>query len=559
MPAPDFFQVITWECKADYENSKRHQDSVCWRRHLMPNEKVLREEGAALAKELLRMDHITKVFPGVKALDNVNLSVEEGEIHALVGENGAGKSTLMNVLSGIYPYGTYEGDIVYEGEVCKFQKIKDSEKKGIVIIHQELALVPQMSIGENMFIGNERGTKNAINWNETYSEADKYLKMVGLSESSHVLIKDIGTGKQQLVEIAKALAKHAKLLILDEPTSSLNETDSRALLDLMLEFKKQGMTMIIISHKLNEVVYVADKITVIRYGSTVETMDCHSTKIDEDRIIRGMVGRELTNRFPKREGVAIGDINLEVKDWTVHHPLYTERKVVDGVNFNVRKGEVVGIYGLMGAGRTELAMSIFGKSYGSEVTGTLTINGQEVSLKDPRAAIEAKIAYVTEDRKGNGLVLSNPIRVNTSLANMKGVSDRGIIDQDKEYQVADEYREKLSTKTPSVEQNVGNLSGGNQQKVLLAKWMFTDPDILILDEPTRGIDVGAKYEIYCIINDLVKAGKSVVMISSELPEVLGMSDRIYIMNEGRFVGELNAAEATQELIMTSILQSGRGE
>ncbi len=511
-----------------------------------------------MAKELLRMDHITKTFPGVKALDNVNLSVEEGEIHALVGENGAGKSTLMNVLSGIYPYGTYEGDIIYNGEVCKFQNIKDSEGKGIVIIHQELALVPQMSIGENMFLGNERGKKNAINWNETYGEADKYLKMVGLSESSRVLIKDIGTGKQQLVEIAKALAKHAKLLILDEPTSSLNETDSRALLDLMLEFKKQGMTMIIITHKLNEVVYVSDKITVIRDGSTVETLDCHNMEIDEDRIIRGMVGREITNRFPKREHIEKGEINMEVDNWTVHHPLYTERKVVDNVNLNVRKGEVVGIYGLMGAGRTELAMSIFGKSYGSGISGTLKINGKVVDLKNPRAAIDAKIAYVTEDRKGNGLVLSNTIKVNTSLANMNGVSEKGVIDKDKEYQVAVEYKDKLNTKTPSVEQNVGNLSGGNQQKVLLAKWMCTDPDILILDEPTRGIDVGAKYEIYCIINDLVREGKSVIMISSELPEVLGMSDRIYIMNEGKFVGELNAEEASQELIMSSILQSGKG-
>ncbi len=503
------------------------------------------------------MKNITKTFPGVKALDNVNLEVEEGEIHALVGENGAGKSTLMNVLSGIYPYGTYEGDIIYNGEVCKFQKIKDSESRGIVIIHQELALVPQMSIGENMFLGNERGKKNAINWNETYGEADKYLKMVGLSESSRVLIKDIGTGKQQLVEIAKALAKKAKLLILDEPTSSLNETDSRALLDLMLEFKKQGMTMIIISHKLNEVVYVADKITVIRDGSTVETMDCHSMKIDEDRIIRGMVGREITNRFPKRENVEIGDINMEVKGWTVHHPVYTERKVVDNVSLNVRAGEVVGIYGLMGAGRTELAMSIFGRSYGSGIAGSLKIHGREVDLKTPREAIEAGLAYVTEDRKGNGLVLSNPIRVNTSLANMKSVSERGVIDVDKEYAVAVEYKDKLKTKTPTVEQNVGNLSGGNQQKVLLAKWMFTDPDILILDEPTRGIDVGAKYEIYCIINDLVREGKSVVMISSELPEVIGMSDRIYIMNEGRFVGEISSAEATQESIMANIIQSGR--
>ena len=511
-----------------------------------------------MAKILLEMKNITKTFPGVKALDNVNLQVEEGEIHALVGENGAGKSTLMNVLSGIYPYGTYEGDIVYDGEVCKFQTIKDSEKKGIVIIHQELALVPQMTIGENMFLGNERGKKAAINWNETYSEADKYLRMVGLSESSRVLIKDIGTGKQQLVEIAKALAKQAKLLILDEPTSSLNETDSRALLDLMLEFKKQGMTMIIITHKLNEVVYVADKITVVRDGSTIETLDKHTTTIDEDRIIKGMVGREITDRFPKRHDVKIGEVNMEVKNWTVHHPIYTEKVVVDNVNFNVKKGEVVGIYGLMGAGRTELSMSIFGRSYGSEISGELFINGKETVLKSPREAIDAKLAYVTEDRKGNGLVLSNSIKVNTSLANMNGVSSKAIIDVDKEYQVAVEYKEKLRTKTPTVEQNVGNLSGGNQQKVLLAKWMFTDPDILILDEPTRGIDVGAKYEIYCIINDLVAAGKSVVMISSELPEVIGMSDRIYIMNEGKFVGEMRSDEATQESIMACILQSGRG-
>lgn len=503
------------------------------------------------------MKNITKTFPGVKALDNVNLKVEEGEIHALVGENGAGKSTLMNVLSGIYPYGTYEGDIIYNGEICKFNKIKDSEEKGIVIIHQELALVPYMSIGENMFLGNEQGKKNAIDWDKTYAEADKYLKMVGLTESSKTLIKEIGTGKQQLVEIAKALAKNAKLLILDEPTSSLNETDSKALLDLMLEFKKQGMTMIIITHKLNEVAYVADKITVVRDGSTIETMDKTKTEISEDRIIQGMVGRELTDRFPKRQGVKIGDINMEVDNWTVYHPLYPERKVVDNVSINVRKGEVVGIYGLMGAGRTELAMSIFGRSYGTGITGTLKLNGKEITLKNPKEAIKNKIAYVTEDRKGNGLVLTNPIKINTTLANLDSISKHKIIDKDKEYQVAEEYRAKLRTKCPSVEQNVGNLSGGNQQKVLLAKWMFTEPDVLILDEPTRGIDVGAKYEIYCIINDLVAAGKSVIMISSELPEVLGMSDRIYIMNAARIVGELKAEDASQEIIMASILKSGK--
>ena len=505
------------------------------------------------------MKNITKTFPGVKALDNVNLQVEEGEIHALVGENGAGKSTLMNVLSGVYPYGSYEGDIIYNGEVCKFHDIKQSEEKGIVIIHQELALVPYMSIGENMFLGNERGKKAAIDWDETYGQAEKYMKEVGLSESSRTLIKDIGTGKQQLVEIAKALAKNAKLLILDEPTSSLNESDSKALLDLLLKFKKDGMTCIIISHKLNEVSYVADKITVIRDGSTIETLTKGVDDFSEDRIIKGMVGREIADRFPKRHNVKIGDVSMEVKNWTVYHPIYTERKVVDNVSIKIHKGEVVGISGLMGAGRTELAKSVFGRSYGSNISGTLLLDGKEVHLKSSRDAIAHKLAYVTEDRKGDGLILSNPIKTNTTLANMAGVSNGIVIDKDKEYAVAVEYKEKLRTKCPTVEQNVGNLSGGNQQKVLLAKWMFADPDVLILDEPTRGIDVGAKYEIYCIINDLVAAGKSVIMISSELPEVLGMSDRIYVMNEGRIVGELSQEEASQEKIMSCILSSSKGE
>jgi len=514
-----------------------------------------------MSKILLEMKNIVKTFPGVKALNNVNFQVEEGEIHALVGENGAGKSTLMNVLSGIYPHGSYEGDIIYDGKVCRFSNIKDSERLGIVIIHQELALVPEMTIGENMYLGNERGFSFAINWNKTYSEADKYLRMVGLTESSKVQVKTIGTGKQQLVEIAKALAKKAKLLILDEPTSSLNEEDSRALLDLMLTFKQQGMTMIIITHKLNEVAYVADKITVLRDGATIETIDnSGSEPVSEERIIKGMVGREITNRFPKRENVQIGETALEVRNWTVHHPLYTERKVVDNVSMNVRKGEVVGIYGLMGAGRTELAMSIFGYSYGTGFKGELLLNGKTVRLKHSEAdAIKHKIAYVTEDRKGNGLVLSQSIKVNTSLANLGAISTAGVIDADREYAVAEDYRQKLRTKTPTVEQLVGNLSGGNQQKVLLAKWMFAEPDVLILDEPTRGIDVGAKYEIYCIINDLAAAGKSVVLISSELPEVLGMSDRIYIMNEARIVGEMKASEATQENIMATILSSGKGD
>ena len=504
---------------------------------------------------ILEMKNITKTFPGVRALDDVNLQVKKGSIHALVGENGAGKSTLMNVLSGIYPYGSYTGDIVYDGEICRFSHIRDSEAKGIVIIHQELALVPYMSIGENMFLGNERGKRCAIDWNQTYALADQHLKTVGLTESSRTLIRDIGVGKQQMVEIAKALAKNARLLILDEPTSSLNESDSKALLDLLLQFKKEGMTSIIISHKLNEVAYVADDITVIRDGKTIETLHKGVDEISEDRIISGMVGRELSDRFPRRKDVKIGEVSMEVEHWNVYHPLYREKKVVDDVSFHVRRGEVVGISGLMGAGRTELAMSIFGHSYGAGISGEVKIDGKPVKLRTVKEAIAHGMAYVTEDRKGNGLILSNPIRVNTTLANLKAVSKRGVINQDQEYAVSEDYRQKLHTKCTGVEQKVGNLSGGNQQKVLLAKWMFADPDILILDEPTRGIDVGAKYEIYCIINQLAAEGKSVIMISSELPEVLGMSDRIYVMNEGRMVGEFDGKDATQEGIMSCILKS----
>ncbi len=502
---------------------------------------------------MLEMKNITKTFPGVKALDNVNLIVEEGEIHALVGENGAGKSTLMNVLSGIYPYGSYDGDIVYNGEICKFKGIKDSERLGIVIIHQELALVPYLTIAENMFLGNENGKKYAIDWDITYARADELLKTVGLQESSDTLIKDIGVGKQQMVEIAKALGKNVKLLILDEPTASLNENDSRHLLDLLLEFKKNGLTSIMISHKLNEIAYVADKITILRDGSTIETLVKGRDNIDESRIVKGMVGREITDRYPKRVP-NIGEITMEVSNWTVHHPLYAERRVCDSVNFNVRKGEVVGISGLMGAGRTELAMSIFGKSYGSNISGSLKINGQEVKLNSVRQAIKTKLAYVTEDRKGDGLVLSNPLYINNSMARMEKVSSHMVIDKDKEILVAGEYKEKLNIKCPNVMQNVENLSGGNQQKVLLGKWMFADPEIMILDEPTRGIDVGAKYEIYLIINRLVAEGKSVVLISSELTEILGMSDRIFVMHEGRMIAEFPREEANQEVIMSCIMR-----
>ncbi len=513
-----------------------------------------------MGKILLEMRNITKTFPGVKALDNVNIQVQEGEIHALVGENGAGKSTLMNVLSGIYPYGSYEGDILYDGHPAQFRTIKDSERLGIVIIHQELALVPYLSIGENLFLGNERQRqRGVIDWTETYRAADEYLKMVGLHESSRSLIKDIGVGKQQLVEIAKALAKNVRLLILDEPTSSLNESESRMLLDLLLSLKREkGITSIIISHKLNEIAYVADAITVIRDGTTIETLVKGVDEITEARIIRGMVGRELTNRYPERRH-ELGEIALEVDNWTVYHPLYSERKVVDNVSLFVRRGEVVGVAGLIGAGRTELAMSVFGRAYGTKISGALKKDGRPIELHSIPHAIESGLAYVTEDRKTDGLLLGTSIKQNITLPRMEFVSDHGVIDKDKEVQAAEKYRELLHIKAPTVEQSAGNLSGGNQQKVLLGKWMFAEPDIMLLDEPTRGVDVGAKYEIYQIINHLVETGKSVIIFSSELPEILGMCDRVYVMNEGKLVAELPIAQASQEVIMNCIMQSSKGE
>lgn len=506
------------------------------------------------------MKNITKLYPGVKALDNVNLQVERGEIHALVGENGAGKSTLMNVLSGTIPHGEYTGQIIYDGKECAFSNIHDSEKLGIVIIHQELALIPELTIAENMFLGNERaGRFGRIDWGETFRQAQEQMNRVGLKEKSSVLIKDIGTGKQQLVEIAKALSKNVKLLILDEPTSSLNEEDSKMLLDMLLGFKKEGLTSIIITHKLNEVAYCADRITVLRDGATIETMDNPEHNIDEERIIRGMVGRELTNRFPAREHNVSDEVIFEARDWTVYHPVYTEKCVDSHISFKVHRGEIVGFSGLQGAGRTELAMSLFGKSYGSRISGQELINGKEVHLKNEHDAIEHGLAYATEDRKVNGLVLEDSIAWNTTMAKLSRVSHRGILDVAAENRAAQEYVKAMDTKTPSIHQQAGHLSGGNQQKVLLSKWMFAEPDVLILDEPTRGIDVGAKYEIYCIMNRMVAEGKAVVMISSELPELLGMCDRIYVMNEGRMAAEFTAEEATQEKIMSAILNAGRKE
>jgi putative multiple sugar transport system ATP-binding protein len=501
---------------------------------------------------ILEMRNITKTFPGVKALNNVNLNVRKGEIHALVGENGAGKSTLMKVLSGVYPHGSYEGEIHYSGQEQHFRDIGDSEEKGIIIIHQELALVPLLSIAENIFLGNEPAKFGIIDWHIAENRTRELLAKVGLKEDPLTLITNLGVGKQQLVEIAKALSKEVELLILDEPTASLNEKDSDALLALLLEFKAHGISSILISHKLNEVGKVADRITVLRDGATIETLD--KGEISEDRIVTSMVGRQLADRFPQREP-NIGDVVFEVKDWVVHHHIHGDRTVINGINLNVRKGEVVGIAGLMGAGRTEFAMSVFGKAYGQKISGDVLIKGKKVDVSTIGKAIDNGIAYVTEDRKTYGLNLIDHIKHNTTIAHLEGVSNNGVIDDMSELKVANEYRRKTNIRSSSIYQKTGNLSGGNQQKVVLSKWLFANPDLLILDEPTRGIDVGAKYEIYSIINQLVSEGKSVLMISSEMPELLGVCDRIYVMNQGRLVGEMPASEASQEKIMRAIIRA----
>lgn len=509
-----------------------------------------------MSEYILEMKNITKTFPGVKALNNVNLKVKQGEIHALIGENGAGKSTLMNVLSGVYPYGTYTGDIVFEDKICRFKAISDSERVGIGLIHQELALIPQLTVGENIFLRNEQVVNSIINWDRTYKNAEKLLEKVGLKCDVHTSVAELSIGQQQLVEIAKILSRNVKLLILDEPTASLNDEEAGNLLNLLLELKKEGMTCILISHKLKEVTKVSDTITVIRDGAVIETLDKNTDDISEDNIIKGMVGRQLTDRYPKRTP-KIGDVLFSVENWNVYHPTIADKKVISNVSFHVKRGEILGFAGLMGAGRTELAMSIFGKSYGTRISGKIYKNGKEVHINDVKQAIQNGIAYTTEDRKNGGLNLSGDVIQNITIAGINRLTKHKVIDSNAEIKVSEDYVKRLNIKTPSVFQKCINLSGGNQQKVVLSKWIFTSPDLLILDEPTRGIDVGAKYEIYTIMNKLVAEEKAVIFISSEMPELLGMCDRIYVVNEGRIVGELSGAEISQEAIMKCIMQSNR--
>jgi putative multiple sugar transport system ATP-binding protein len=500
-----------------------------------------------MAKTILEMANISKEFPGVKALDDVTFKVEEGQILFLVGENGAGKSTLMKVLSGVWPYGTYTGQVIIDGEVQQYKNIKDSENAGLAIIYQELALIPELSVYENIFLGHEiKNSNGTINWNETIIQAKKLLDRVGLEVDPSTKVKDLGTGKQQLIEIAKALSKNVRILILDEPTSSLNEDDSENLLNLIIELKKQGVTCIMISHKLKEVLAIADKVTVLRDGKTVASLD--RSELSEEVIIKHMVGREIKNIYPKREHVAIGDVTFEVKDWKVYD-YNVSRQLLNGVNLTLRKGEILGLAGLMGAGRTEFALSVFGNPRKYKVEGVALKDGHVINYAKPKDAISDGFAYVSEDRKGDGLILDQDIKQNITLSSLKSLTKNFVIDKNKEIIESEQYRKNLHIKTPSIDVKVSSLSGGNQQKVSLAKWMMTRPDILILDEPTRGIDVGAKYEIYTLMNQLVEQGMSIIMISSELPEVLGMSDRICVVSGGVIAGEMSAEEATQEKIM----------
>jgi putative multiple sugar transport system ATP-binding protein len=501
-----------------------------------------------MSTPILEMKNITKTFPGVKALSDVTFSVAPQEIHCLVGENGAGKSTLMKVLSGVHPHGDYTGDIVYEGKTQVFHSIADSEKVGIAIIYQELALVPDMTVYENIFLGHEITRGITVDWNETIRKSTEMLGKVRLDVNPETLVKDLGVGKQQLVEIAKALSRNVKLLVLDEPTAALNEDDCENLFSILRELKGHGVTCVLISHKLKEVIKVADTVTVLRDGQTICTLDARKGEVSEAILIKNMVGREINNVYPPRTHTIGTEEVLSVKGWDAFD-LKAGRPVLKDISFNVRKGEIVGFAGLMGSGRTELARSIFGNPDGYRVSGELFVRGKPAHYRHPHDAIEDGVAYATEDRKLNGLILIQDVKQNITLANLKEIASRGIVDDNAEVKAADEYKNALNIKTPSLEQTVSNLSGGNQQKVSVAKWLFVKPAVLILDEPTRGIDVGAKYEIYQIMNRLVEQGMSIVMISSELLEVLGMSDRVYVISSGRITGELPVAEATQEKIM----------
>ncbi len=498
---------------------------------------------------ILEMQDITKTFPGVVALNKVSFKVKRGEIHCLVGENGAGKSTLMKVLSGIYPHGDYEGSLLVEGEEQRFRSVRDSEEAGIAIISQELALMPELPVYENIFFGHEIMKGRLIDWNRTIIEADKILKRIKLNINPAEKVGNLRVGHQQLVEIGQTLSKNARVVILDEPTSSLNEAESENLLELLRGLKAEGVTIIMISHRLAEVVEIADTITVLRDGATICSMDATQAPVTEREIVKHMVGREIENIYPERDSEISDEVVFEVRNWSVNDPK-TGRPLLKDINLNVRRGEIVGLAGLMGAGRTELALSLFGNTPGFQLTeGEVRVDGKQTTLKTPMAALKQGVAYATEDRKRDGLILIQDVKFNITVSNLTGIMRNKMINEKEEIVVANRYKEELDIRTPTVQQKVLNLSGGNQQKVSLARQLFTEPRLLILDEPTRGIDVGAKYEIYSLMNQMVADGMSIIMISSELLEIIGMSDRVYVMADGRITGELDKEAFSEESIM----------
>lgn len=493
----------------------------------------------------LEMRNISKFFPGVRALDGVSFDLSTGEIHALVGENGAGKSTLMKILGGVYSHSEHGGEVFINGKRQQFASVRDAEKAGIAVIYQELSLVREMNVGENIFLGREPRRLGVIRWEELYRRAREILDDLHLAIDVHTPIRNLGIGQQQLVEIAKALSHDARILVLDEPTAALTDGEAEKLFAILHKLRARGVGMIYISHKLNEVLRVSDRITVLRDGKTVGTNA--TANWNEPQVIARMVGREVGNIFPVIDH-AQGDVVFEVEDFSVSDPLAPDKKLVENVSFKVRRGEVLGIAGLMGAGRSDLLMGIFG-AHAGRISGGVKVEGKPIRISDPAGAIKHGIGFVTEDRKRFGLVLDQTILKNMTLAGLRRISGRFVTSVDAESAAGERAMKDLRVKANSVFTIAGTLSGGNQQKVVLAKWLLTNPRVLFLDEPTRGIDVGAKQEIYAQINTLAKSGLAIVLVSSELPEVLGLSDRILVLHEGRVTGEFSRASATPEQVM----------
>ncbi len=497
---------------------------------------------------LLELKNITKDFPGVRALDGVSFDLNPGEIHALCGENGAGKSTLIKILCGYHPASSYGGEILLSGEKIAFKSLQDSEKVGLALIAQELALVPEFSVIENMSLGQEPSRFGFLQKDVAEQNCRRALEKVGLTVDPHTPVKDLGVGQQQMVEIAKALAKDARLLVLDEPTAALTESDSKRLLDLLSQLRQKGVSAVYISHRLEEVARIADRVTVLRDGKSVSTGVI--SKMPKDKIIADMVGREVNTFYP-RPPAREGEILLSVKNLGLADPQAQDRKILDDISFEVKAGEILGLGGLMGSGRTALLSALFGVARG-KITGTIEMGGSAFPpFTHPAQAIRQKIALVSEDRKRYGLVLESTVRENLVLAVLSQLTRKGLLDGEAVDVSCEKEVLDLHIKTRGLSALANQLSGGNQQKVVLGKWFLTTPKVLLLDEPTRGIDVGAKAEIYDLLGRLTQEGMAIVMASSDLPELLGLSHRILVLNQGKAVGFFDAKSATAEKIMVA--------